>query len=918
MESNQTTKKIYYYPKYSHSMLILKGLFFYEWAIVVIVLILPLFVLGPIGIVFGCCLAAFSYILFVRHEGERRNLMNQFLAVITYARTPNTIHKKERSVEVMENEELEDKKKKRKSRKSKKEKQKKERNMQDYYPFKMIEDNFVTLESNHQILFLKIQSNHLNFLNFSEIDAVMSELGKQIDRSMIKPNYFIQDNVFDIKRNIAHIKKAQKKETHSFLQRLGNDVIDYMQSLRQKTAQKSAYLFVDISPDALRTHTREEIMNKIKTTFHNNLAVRETSREEIKQLIAIYANHIFSDHLPDTELEIPEDYESNLLVKKKKQYQDIQLPGIYNFKDLIVPITMKFRPSDATIGSRIVKTYAVSSFLAISDETEILSRISSLQGVTTTIRTETLSLTKYRTAIQTDIRGANSASGDEIDEVDATLDKDAVKQSYKRIKETKQKMYYVSILFQLCASTRNELSILEDIFLEACGEVNLVVDPLESFQKQAFESANPLGTNKLEQWIKQNIPSESLANLYPFADSSLMDTTGLPIGHIVDKDDPVIFDPFADRGSNHNILILGYSGVGKTTLLWLLLQNEALQGSYIRNLDVEGLCVDFIQRLGGININMAGNNEYCINPLHIRIPDEIKAGIVDDYVSEVKNFMSIYKSSWSERLLDLFEHYVSVVYAEKGITNSTDLSLLKATDMPLFEDVYNKILDDKNHFDPNVNLGTVSDLSDLLLGMQSMVHGADAKLFNRHTYLGENNDVRIINFDLSDMMNSSLNRKLAQWSNVFTYISQFVNKNMDRTRRIVVSVDELHTFLKKQYMAILEIIDEYERRFRKYKAAFIKASQTIEEFNRDDDDLKDKVKTLFSQSGVKFIFHLGDIDYKLTKELLNLKELEIKTLKEKRQGKALLRVNDNIFDLDVMMPQWFKEVKKDVNTDAIN
>lgn len=913
----ENTKKTYYYPKYSPNMMQLKGLFFYEWVCVVLALFLPLFLVGTIGLVFGACLAGGLYIVFVRVDGARKNLMNQFMAIFNYATSTNTIRKKERNEKMEEIEKEDISKKKKRKKTNKKQQKKKEKYMQDYFPFHSIEDNFITMEDGSLYIFLKIESNHLNFLSFTEIDAVMNELGKQFDRSMIKPNYFIQDSVFDINNNIRHLNKiAEKRKTNSFLRRLSDDVIDLMKANQKKAAQKMNYLFVHVKPEAMKTQTREEIKNKIKATFHDNLNVKETTQLELKQLLAVYANRIFSEQLPDTELELEEEFSNNLLIKKKKTYEQAQIPGIYEFKDMIVPITMKFRPSDATIGSRIVKTYAISSFLAATDDTNLLSKISSLQGVTTTVRTESLSLNKYRTGIKTDIRASNSSGGDEIDELDMALDKESVKASYQRIKKTKQKMYYVSVLFQLNARTREEFSILEDKFLELCGEVNITVDPLESFQRQAFESVNPIGKNKLAQWIKQNIPSESVANLYPFEDSSLMDPKGLPLGTIVDKEDPVLFDPFTDRGSNHNMLILGFSGVGKTTLLWLILQNEALQGSYIRNLDVEGNCVDFIQKLGGININMAGNNEYCINPLHIRIPDEIKAGIVDDYVSEVKNFMSVYKSSWSERLLDLFEHYVSRIYVEKGITNTTDLTKLTAKDMPIFSDIYELIANDKNNYNPTTMLGTVQDLSDLLLGMESMVHGADAKLFNRYTYLGENNDVQIINFDLSEMMNSSLDRKLAQWSNVFTYISQFVNKNMDRSKKIVVSVDEMHTFLKKQYMAILEIIDSYERRFRKYLASFIKASQTIEEFNRDDDDLKDKVKTLFSQSGVKFLFHLGDIDYKITKELLSLKDLEIKTLKEKRQGKCLMRVNDNVFDLNVMMPEWFFEVKKDAQSNG--
>lgn len=435
-------------------------------------------------------------------------------------------------------------------------------------------------------------------------------------------------------------------------------------------------------------------------------------------------------------------------------------------------------------------------------------------------------------------------------------------------------------------------------------------------QKKAWESVNPIGKNKITKWVKQNIPSQSLANLYPFEDTTVMDPEGFPIGTITDKEDLVLFDPLAERDTNHNILILGISGIGKTVLLWLLLQNEIIKGSFVRNIDIEGTCLKFTERLGGININMAGNNQYCINPLQIRIPDEIKAGLVDDYISEVKNFMSIYKSGWSERLLDLFEYYLTLVYRKKGITNETDLSKLKEDDFPLFEDIYKIIEEDKNNFDPDNTLATKTDLNELLLGMQSMVYGADAKLFNRYTYLGTNDmdTLQFMNFDLSDMSTSSKDRKLAQWSNVFTYISQFVNDNMDRKKKIVVSIDEAHDFLKKQYLPIVDIINDYERRFRKYLTSFIKASQTIDEFNTEDTELKDKVKPLFNQPGVKFLFHLGDIDYTIPKDLLNLKEAEINILKKKRKGKCLMRIEENVYDLDILMPAWFKEVKADAKS----
>ena len=97
------------------------------------------------------------------------------------------------------------------------------------------------------------------------------------------------------------------------------------------------------------------------------------------------------------------------------------------------------------------------------------------------------------------------------------------------------------------------------------------------------------------------------------------------------------------------------------------------------------------------------------------------------------------------------------------------------------------------------------------------------------------------------MMDTDKSRKLAQWSNIFTYITQFVNNNMSARDDIVVSIDELHEMLKKEYMPIINIISSYERRFRKYNTSLIKATQTMDEVDSDDAEMESKVKPLFSQ-----------------------------------------------------------------------
>ena len=244
------------------------------------------------------------------------------------------------------------------------------------------------------------------------------------------------------------------------------------------------------------------------------------------------------------------------------------------------------------------------------------------------------------------------------------------------------------------------------------------------------------------------------------------------------------------------------------------------------------------------------------------------------------------------------------------------------TDYPILSDVYQEVIYERDNYNDKESLATKEELRKLLLGMKSAVEGADSGLFNRHTYLGDRfsgngfkqdvfNNVRIINFDFSRMMNTDKSRKLAQWVNIFTYITQFVNNNMTTRDDIIVSIDELHEILKKEYMSIINIISSYERRFRKYNTCFLKATQTMDEVDSNDDEMESKVKPLFSQSATKFLFHLGDIDYDKPRKMMNLTANEIARLQENRSHQCLVRVNKSLYDLDVFMPEWFTQVKKD-------
>ena len=70
-------------------------------------------------------------------------------------------------------------------------------------------------------------------------------------------------------------------------------------------------------------------------------------------------------------------------------------------------------------------------------------------------------------------KSASVTNNDIFDEEDLRFDRDNVKTSYRRLKENKQKMYYVSILFMITAQSMKDLEEMEEfdeVFLYEPGK----------------------------------------------------------------------------------------------------------------------------------------------------------------------------------------------------------------------------------------------------------------------------------------------------------------------------------------------------------------------------------------------------------------------------------------------------------------
>ena len=155
---------------------------------------------------------------------------------------------------------------------------------------------------------------------------------KDIDRDRFKVGYFITDSVFKIGNNIQAIEKAKEKQRIPFLRML-LDQEKYLLQMKKDDANKKMYCIrVLIKEKDRKNLDLDDVKHRIKETYATSLSPIECTKEEIKQMLGVYGNRIFADHYPDSELEVETQGADKgfLLFKKKKTYEELQLPGIYD------------------------------------------------------------------------------------------------------------------------------------------------------------------------------------------------------------------------------------------------------------------------------------------------------------------------------------------------------------------------------------------------------------------------------------------------------------------------------------------------------------------------------------------------------------------------------------------------------------
>ena len=392
---------------------------------------------------------------------------------------------------------------------------------------------------------------------------------------------------------------------------------------------------------------------------------------------------------------------------------------------------------------------------------------------------------------------------------------------------------------------------------------------LYGLQIEGFKSANISPTSNLTNY-ERGINSSSLAAVFPFVRTFVMDEGGIMLGENKSNHYPFIFNLWK-RGNlyqNSNAMIIGKSGSGKSFFLKSLLLNEWANGTRVVVLDPEAEYLALTRNLHGNIIDVGNAKEGRINPFHIYkilTEDGTPADSVVTFNTHLKMLESFFKIvlvGASADVIELINNLAVETYERKGITELTDCSNFKAEDFPLFTDLLDTL---KNKDKTDVDALTLRDMRTAELYLQKFVSGRYSDIWNGYSTLETN--ANLIDFNFQSLFANKNNVVAnAQMLLVFRFIEQEVinareaNKNRRNLRTMIVC-DEAHLFIDAKFPIALDFFFSMSKRIRKYGGSFIPATQNIADWNANE-ELRGKTTAIIKNSQYTFIFKLSAPDMK--------------------------------------------------------
>lgn len=500
----------------------------------------------------------------------------------------------------------------------------------------------------------------------------------------------------------------------------------------------------------------------------------------------------------------------------------------------------------------------------------------------------------------------------------------------ERTVSNKDKTFNLVIIFSISATNLDELNSKVNDFINNLNTDKFSVTRCFNMQDQIFRIANPvLLPGKLPNEIINNIgvplSSESVSGLYPFIFETLKDKKGFLMGHEITNNGIILFDNFyylnqkldsrTNKRINGNLVIVGKSGNGKTTVMNMILRDHIRNHNKVIYIDPENKNRKLTKLYGGNYIEYGTRNNminvFDLQPIDIGTDEaelltdnEYEAMFdtslaIDKVIEDISQILTYLFREYSDEEASIIGKMIRKAYDKVGIKADengryNNFKNLKPNDMPTFstlklviEEEINLIRDD---YTKSIELNALSKLNVKI----ERIIGEWSVYLNGHSTIVDNGDVSMLSFGVKSLFDISDKLKNALSHIMFKKAWSMCVKNRDKT---VMCIDEAHVFILEQELA--KIISNFARRARKYSTALILATQEPKDFA--DDKVLTEGKAIFNNSTYKLILGLDKDPVNDLKKLISLNDSEEYSIQQFKLGYALFLVGDRNIPIRILL-----------------
>lgn len=479
-------------------------------------------------------------------------------------------------------------------------------------------------------------------------------------------------------------------------------------------------------------------------------------------------------------------------------------------------------------------------------------------------------------------------------------------------------LFYTYILLQ--GTDKKYVEELENNVLMILAKLKMKGVVPYKRMREAYLSCLPVHNNLLEEYTYQMSNTDAAASFYLFDDNELCDMTpGSVIEGINERTGSYISVNYNNRRTslNRNKIILGTSGVGKTTFTDHDLLDDIAKGHYVYILDPEDEYSGLVKRYGGTVVDFGVASQYRINPLEF-----FSSTLLADNEKDEENFNTLSNADkmdmlikqkiqrlvgfWKQRKQDISEVELSIIdisltslFIKKGFLEKNPEEL-KHEEFPILEDLLAE-LKGLEKTEPT----KYKRIEDFIIILEADVSGS-SNIFNGYTNVNLN--TRCVCFNLKSLQNEK-KMQGACYYNLFTYLwdeitlmylRSKINKWQEYEARIIA--DEFHFIL--QNAEACDFFFQAYKRARKYNAGITATTQQIVDMVRLMKTM-DIGAAITQNSFTKVFFGMDDkgVDDLIANLSMSFSNREIALMKGKTQGKAIFMHGNKRVFLDNRLPQ---------------